>query len=170
MNGPTILCKTRKGVDELAQRTGTVPQKLRSVLILVDGKTRYADLVQKCSFITQCDKHLDWLLQHGFVEAMPPVPGALAPPQPIRVDTVFDIRVPKTGSSKAALLKMAQELLGTHADSVVQRLQDTDDTREALTQAVERCHKLIRLSIDEEKAEQFRKRGYSLLEPAHPAA
>jgi hypothetical protein len=46
---------------------------------------------------------------------------------------------------------------------VVQRLQDTEDSRDALGQTVERCHKLIRLSIDEKKAEQFRRMGMALL-------
>ena len=45
MSDATILVKTRKGLEEMAHRTGTVPQKLRSVLILVDGKSRRADLL-----------------------------------------------------------------------------------------------------------------------------
>ena len=65
MNGAIIYGKTPKGLQELAHRTAAVPQKLRSVLILVDGKTRCAELVQKCSFIPQCEEHLEWLEQNG---------------------------------------------------------------------------------------------------------
>ncbi|OQC13544.1 MAG: hypothetical protein BWX79_01016 [Alphaproteobacteria bacterium ADurb.Bin100] len=45
----------------------------------------------------------------------------------------------------------------------MQRLQDSGDEHDALVQTLERCHKLIRLSIDEKKAEQFRQRGSALL-------
>jgi hypothetical protein len=163
MNGAVILVKTRKGLDELAHRTGTVQQKQRSLLILVDGKTRYADLIQKCSFITPCEEHLAWLLQNGFVEAVgaspatgtgAPAPAGYAPPPAL---------TPAAASARKALLDLAQELLGPHAATVVQRLQDTEDSRDALVQTVERCHKLIRLSIDEKKAEQFRRMGMALL-------
>ena len=40
MNGAVIYAKTRKGLEELTHRTAAVPQKVRSILILVDGKTR----------------------------------------------------------------------------------------------------------------------------------
>jgi len=61
------------------------------------------------------------------------------------------------------LIDLAHELLGAHAGAVVQRLKDTADQHDALVQTLERCHKLIRLSIDEKKAEQFRQRGATLL-------
>ena len=72
---------------------------------------------------------------------------------------------PRSLSPKNDLLELAHELLGVHADAVVQRLQDTADTHDALAQTVERCYRLIRLSIDETKAEQFRKLGSTLLVP-----
>ncbi|MBK6324292.1 MAG: hypothetical protein IPF38_19570 [Burkholderiales bacterium] len=157
MSDATILVKTRKGLEEMAHRTGTVPQKLRSVLILVDGKSRRADLLKKCTFIPQCDEHLEWLLQNGFVEAEQATVPNSAP-------------LPDANSPRMALLKMAKELLGTHAGTVVQRFHDTEDTHEALAQTLDRCHKLIRLSIDEKKAEQFRRLGTALLSPAGPSA
>ncbi len=160
MNGALIFGKTPKGFDELTHRTAAVPQRLRSVLILVDGKTRCAELMQKCSFIPQCDEHLVWLEDHGFIEV---VATGAASGSAMPSASASPASAPAVLSPKNALLSMAQELLGTHASVVMQRLQDTEDTREALAQAVERCHKLIRLSIDEKKAEQFRKLGAALL-------
>ena len=61
MNGAVIYAKTRKGLEELTHRTAAVPQKVRSILILVDGKTRCSELLQKCSFISECKEHLEWL-------------------------------------------------------------------------------------------------------------
>lgn len=167
MNGAVIFGKTPKGLEELAHRTAAVPQKLRSVLILVDGKTRCAELMQKCSFIAQCDEHLDWLEQNGFIEAV----AAGASHGPVSPATAAStsaaapapVPAPTAKSPKLALIDLAQDLLGAHAGTVVQRLQDTDDQHDALVQTLERCHKLIRLSIDEKKAEQFRQRGSALL-------
>jgi hypothetical protein len=163
MDKSAILCKTRKGMDELANRTGAIPQKLRSMLILADGKTSYSDLIQKCSFLPQCIEHLDWLVQNEFISLSPVSPGQVRADAPPAAKAA---PAPHTESLKTALVNLAKELLGTHAGTVVQRLQDTDDARDALTQTLERCHKLIRLSIDEKKAEQFRMRGMALLEAA----
>jgi hypothetical protein len=169
MDSSIVLGKTRRGVDELAQRTAALPQKLRSVLILVDGKTAYSELVRKLSFMPQCGEHLVWLLQQGFVQAMSPLPVAVADmaaaPDTAAASTVPALHPPSARSARNALLALAHELLGPHAGAVVQRLQDTEDTREALTSTLERCHKLIRLSIDEKKAEQFRRLGAALLMP-----
>lgn len=156
MDRSAVLAKTHKGLDELAQRTGAVPQKLRSVLILVDGKTRYGDLINKCAFISGCNDHLTWLLQNGFIQTVGVNPASEA------------TTAPDAASPKAALLKLARELLGDHSDAVIQRLQNTEENHEAMTLTLERCHKLIRLSIDEQKAEQFLRLGSALLAPANP--
>lgn len=169
MDSFIVLGKTRRGVDELAQRTEALPQKLRSVLILVDGKTAYSELVRKLSFMPQCGEHLVWLLQQGFVQAMSAMPVAVAPRAAeaftAAASPILASHPPSALSARNALLALAHELLGPHAGSVVQRLQDTEDTLEALTPTLERCHKLIRLSIDEKKAEQFRRLGAALLMP-----
>lgn len=166
MDSSAVLGKTRKGVDELAQRTEAVSQKLRSVLILVDGKTGFAELLRKFSFMPQCDEHLAWLLQHGFIQVMPPVVAAASPvTSAAGASSGSSMSAVTAPSPRKALLTLAHELLGVNANAVVQRLQDTEDTREALAQTLERCHKLIRLSIDETKAEQFRKLGSALLVP-----
>ena len=164
MNPAVIYAKTPKGLEELTHRTAAVPQKLRSVLILVDGKTRCAELVQKCSFIPQCEEHLAWLEANGYIQRAgmgaspgPVAPSAAASPSPAPMPA------PAARSPRLALIDLAHELLGAHAGAVVQRLQDTDDQHDALVQTLERCHKLIRLSIDEKKAEQFRQRGSVLL-------
>lgn len=169
MDSSIILGKTRRGADELAQRTPAVSQKLRSVLILIDGKTAYCELLRKFSFMPQCDEHIAWLLQQGFVQAITAMPVAVAP-LAATPDTAAALPIPASHppsalSARNALLALAHDLLGPHAGAVVQRLKDTEDTREALMPTLERCHKLIRLSIDEKKADQFRRLGAALLIP-----
>lgn len=169
MDSSIVLAKTHRGVDELAQRTAALPQKLRSVLILVDGKTTYGGLLRKFSFMPECGEYLALLLQQGFVQAMSAMPIVVAPqasaPDTAAASPISASHRPGALSARNALLALAHELLDPHAGTVVQRLQDTEDTREALMLTLERCYKLIRLSIDEKKAEHFRRRGTALLTP-----
>ncbi len=154
-----ILVKTRKGQDELAQRSGALSQKQRSMLILVDGKTPSSALVSKCSFFSNCSDQLDWLLEQGYVElgsaAAKAARGALNAPPPVSAAG--------PASAREALIALAQTLLGNHASTVVRRLQESPDNPDALRATLERCHKLIRLSIDEKKAEHFLQQGTVLL-------
>lgn len=163
MDSATILCKTGKAVSELAHRTGALPQKLRPVLIVVDGKTDLAELLRLYASIPDFKEHLTWMLQNGFIQ---PLVGT--PLTDRKGDTAAGVGMQQAlrspaGPISTALIDLAHELLGAQADSVVKRLQDTEETREALTHTLERCHKLIRLSIDENKAEQFLRLGTKLL-------
>jgi hypothetical protein len=104
MNGAVIYAKTRKGLEELTHRTAAVPQKVRSILILVDGKTRCSELLQKCSFISECKEHLEWLERNGLIEAVGTTnaPGAIAPDAP-----PIPSQAPVAISPKKALIELS---------------------------------------------------------------
>lgn len=157
MDSAAVLVKTDKGVAELAQRSDAVPQKLRAILIMVDGKTQWGDLVSRYAGLPEFNEQLTWLLDNGFVAVAggPATAGARAATD----QTAFT----PAAKGRAGLIELAQHLLGAHGEKVIQRLQETEDARDALLQAVERCCKLIKLSIDESKAEQFRTLGLKLL-------
>ena len=174
MNGATIYAKTASGHEALAHRTAALAQRVRSVLILVDGKTRAADLLNKCAFIPQCAEHLAWLEAQGLIAPVGAYPAA-PPPSPVPVNVHpsatppvarADESAPRAIDLKPALIQLAQALLGAHGGSVVQRLTDAGDSHDALVLATDRCYKLIRLSIDENKAEQFRRSANALLNGA----
>lgn len=58
---------------------------------------------------------------------------------------------------------MAKRLLGTHAETVVARLEKAAGEPAQLAAAVEGCAKLIKLAIDEQKSQQFRERSRAIL-------
>lgn len=157
MDSAAVLVKTDKGAAELAQRSDAVPQKLRAILIMVDGKTSWGDLLDRYSGLPEFNEHLVWLVDNGFVAAAGKSVNTAA-----RAATEHAAYTP-SATGRAGLIELAQHLLGAHGEKVIQRLQETEDTRDALVQAVERCCKLIKLSIDESKAEQFRTLGLKLL-------
>lgn len=152
MDSTAILVKTDKGAEELAQRTGAMPNKLRAILIMVDGKTRWGDLLKRYAGLPEFNEQLLWLIDNGFVAVAGKPAG-----------TAARAAFMPAATGRAGLIELAQHLLGEHGNNVIQRLQETEDVKEALAQTLERCCKLIRLSIDESKAEQFRTQGMKLL-------
>jgi hypothetical protein len=157
MDSNAVLVKTDKGIAELAQRSDAVPQKLRAILIMVDGKTSWGELLSRYAGLPEFNEHLVWLVDNGFVAVAGKQSGTSA-----RAATDQAAFAP-SAKGRAGLIELAQHLLGAHGEKVIQRLQKTEDARDALVQAVERCCKLIKLSIDESKAEQFRTLGMKLL-------
>ncbi len=170
MNGATVYAKTDRGLEELAHRTAALPQRVRSVLILVDGRTSTEDLLRKCAFIPQCAEHLAWLYAQGLIAPVagsaPPTASSLrAPAPPAATSTTRTPNQPDVPEDlKASLIRLVHELLGVQGGGVVQRLADAGGGHDALVLAVDRCYKLIRLSIDEKKAEQFKRAATALLE------
>ena len=148
-----ILVKTDKGLDEVKHRTYGLSLAQRSLLIMADGMTSIANMLTRTAQLPKSEENLSWLMSEGFVESvMPsqqgaPVRPAAAPAAPRAAGI----------SHKQALIAITREVLGPDAQKVLQRVDDVPDNLPDLLSAVERCHKFIKLTIDEAKAEQFLK-------------
>jgi hypothetical protein len=143
MEPDTVLGKTAAGAAVLDGHEGDLPRTLRHALILVDGRSTVAKLEQRGAMIPDFPAALRELVARGLVA---PVAGG-APAGSA------------TGRQalSAALIGAAQAILGDKAGKVVKKLEDAGGSREELSAAVEACYKLIRLTIDEARAEEFRK-------------
>ena len=71
MDPGTVLRKTPKGLEEIANRTFRLPQRARSVLIVVDGKLNLASILQRTVDPDGSALLLEDLVEQGFVEAVP---------------------------------------------------------------------------------------------------
>jgi hypothetical protein len=69
MNLEAVLKKTGKGVEEIETRNYKLEQKLRTLLIVVNGKATGADLVKQFAQIGDIRPLLEQLLADGFIEA-----------------------------------------------------------------------------------------------------
>jgi hypothetical protein len=76
MNLQSVLKKTAKGVEEIETRRHKLEQKLRTLLIVVNGKATGADLVKQFEQIGDMRPGLEQLLAGGFVEEAAPGMGA----------------------------------------------------------------------------------------------
>jgi hypothetical protein len=65
---PTVYRKSAKGVSEIETRAHKLPPRLRSALILVDGKRSDAEL--KAMLAQQADETLATLAGEGFIEVV----------------------------------------------------------------------------------------------------
>jgi hypothetical protein len=63
-----VLAKTAKGLDEIKSRTHGLAQKLRSILIMVDGTATAGDILARFGGIPDVEAALETLVGQGFVE------------------------------------------------------------------------------------------------------
>ena len=146
-----MLGKTDKGRAEIESRAHGLPMGVRKVLILADGKHTAAEILASAGASEQSEAALELLVQDGFVA---PVGAGAAVPAP---------GATQGAGGKAALLDLARTLLGDRAERVVKKIEETEDTPAALAGAVDACRKLIRLVIDESKADEFAAKAAAVL-------
>jgi hypothetical protein len=119
---PTIFRKTAKGVAEIETRAHRLSPRMRSMLILVDGKRDAHDLRQMIT--QQADETLKALAEQGFIEAVGETmrgaaaaeAAAAAPPPPAA--PTQDVNV-----VRKAAIRMLTEILGPTADTLAVRME-----------------------------------------------
>jgi hypothetical protein len=68
MDRNAVLAKTAKGLDEVKSRAHGLPQKQRTILIMVDGVATVDEILAKFGGIPEIAAALDALARDGFVE------------------------------------------------------------------------------------------------------
>jgi len=134
MNPNTVYKKSDKGEDEIRTRNSGMSQNLRQVLIFVDGETAVSKILEKTAGLPHVGRSLEELERQGFIEAN-------------RTATVAAV--------KHELIAMARQTLGADAEKVVAKITDAQETKQGLEAAIASCKKLVRLTIDEKKAEEL---------------
>ena len=143
MNPNTVYKKTEKGTEEINTRKYGLSQELRRVLIFVDGTSSVAKILIKAAGFPNIEKHLEDLARQGFVRA--------------------DESAVTLASIKAELIATAQQILGADAEKIVSKLREAHDSKDALEDTVSKCKRLVRLVIDEKKADELVRRCSEIL-------
>lgn len=154
MDAHTVLAKTALGVDALNQRSADLPRALRHALILVDGRSNLVELEAKGAIVPDFSGALVELIARGLIAER----GAAAATPAVREGGEGTARSPRE-----ALKALATRLLGERAEKAVKKLEDSGDSRDELLAACDGCFKLIRLTIDEKLADDFRREARALL-------
>lgn len=154
MDPQVVLARTPLGAEALEKHDHDLPRELRHALILVDGRSTVARLEQRGAIIPNFPAALRELVARGLVTAVGNGGKAGAPgPSGAAAGR----------SLSRALVAMAEGILGASAAKIVRKLDEAGESREALSAAVEASYKLIRLTIDEARAEEFREAAAALL-------
>jgi hypothetical protein len=148
-----VLVKTAKGLEEVKSRTHGLSQKLRSILIMVDGTATAGALVAKFGGMPEIAAALDTLAQDGFVEAKG---GAGAAPAPVQ--RAAPPPVQSRAQALSALTRFLHDNLGPDADFVTGGLERARTQAEFLA-AAERCAHTIAGARGAAKAQAFRERA-----------
>jgi hypothetical protein len=128
MDSSSVLAKTPKGIEEIEQRKHKLDAKLRSVLIMVNGKHSVAELTQKLGQFGDVPAMLEQLAKAGFVgsgsggaaAADPPAPAAARPGQ---------ARV-AIGEARTELSRAISAALGPHGDDIAMKIEATKTLQE----------------------------------------
>ncbi len=154
MQPDTILVRTPKG-DEILRGYGhEISANQRHALLVVDGKATVADLEGKAFWVSNLNSTLDELRGMGFVQEE----GLTTSPEAGPVGEA----APKL-QLKAQLAALAKELLGSNADQIIKKIEETDGTQGALEQALLTCKKIITLTINEGLADTVLQRGRKVI-------
>ncbi len=146
-----VFVKTKKGNEEIEQRTHKLNHGLRYVLILVNGKSTVGEILGKGEGLPAIDQTLEYLATSGFIETIS--------------DTISENTQTKRSafSPKSEIIALAQAMLGPQATPVVKKFTETNDEPDALTDTALTCKRLIKLAIDDKKADEFARRAQEII-------
>ncbi|HSV68843.1 MAG TPA: hypothetical protein VLI72_01925 [Methylibium sp.] len=154
---PIVYRKTDKGINEIATRAHRLVPRLRSALILVDGK-RGDDALGKL-ILPPADGVLASLLADGFIEALPgsAVPVAVAPgaaataaaPTPAPVVLTLD-------ETRRRAVRWITDHLGPYGDPLNMRIEKVK-TSDELRGALELADNFVRQQLGGARSQEFRR-------------
>jgi hypothetical protein len=144
-----IYRKTAKGLTEIESRAHRLPPRLRSALIIVDGRRSAAELHPL--ILQQPQETLGWLLEQGFIEAVPGTPAAASSFTPAVAPSVTPPVSPSVAPSaspagddftraRAEAVRLLTQLVGPEAEALAMRMERTrnaDELRPLLSLAVQ---------------------------------
>jgi hypothetical protein len=171
MHTDLVFSRTEKGNFEINSRKHQLPMRLRTVLILVDGKSNVNQLHDKASAISELENFLENLALDGFISAQ---------------SSSWDRRlgvgkrgkykgVDRRGSGngdptftgiKARLVDTAILTFGDGAGNVVKKFREAPSDWQGLGNAITECTKLAGLVYDDSTASEFRTKCWQILSKA----
>jgi hypothetical protein len=145
MNEQSIYYKTAKGQAEITTRAHQLSARLRTLLVMVDGRSSGAVLLAKGKAFADAAALLEQLIAEGFIEAaatpVPVTPAAAAPDEAL-----------------PAVIRFAShqliEKLGPSADALTAVLEACR-SRDEFVAALEKCRDAIRAIAGRSKADAF---------------
>jgi hypothetical protein len=142
-----IYSKTPKGLQEIGDRALKLPPKLRQLLILVDGESDVATLVERFEAVGNVAGHLSALEQLGLIQANA---GTSTPTSPAAVGTV-DSDIDEIRRDISHLLL---DSLGPNAEMLALKVEESR-SREELVRHCEACRAVVQDMLGKARGDAF---------------
>jgi len=172
MNTQLVFARTDKGNDELDARTYHLPRKLRTVLILVDGRSNVTQLRDKAVALPELEASLEDLAMNGFIKAnMRTWDRRVGASVGRRTHYDGEERRRMHGDSaftpiRARLVDLAILTFGSAADNFVRKFREAPASWKGFESAISECRHLVAAVFDEQRAEEFESKCWSVLTKA----
>lgn len=167
----TVFARTPAGEAALARLDHSLPMALRRVLILVDGRSDGTALRVKAPY-RDLDVSLEALLAQGLIAAPGaaatpierPMPAAAPAPVAEVAPAIGSAAMASPAATRQALFDLCRQVLGdAKAEVAAKRLLTAGDEPGAIAAALAKTVSVVRLTVDEAKANEIKRRGEALL-------
>jgi len=165
MKSASYYARTEKGAAEVAQRSQAIPARARSLLLMIDGKSTGAQLLEKLAAFPNSGELLQLLETEGYIG---PVDGAGAAVSAPAAAPVATASMPATqptassgtgsgagiGAAKRFMIRSLHEIFGPDADSLTGKV-DLAQTAEDLRKLAEKHRELMASMGSRRKADAY---------------
>ncbi|NPC56611.1 hypothetical protein [Caenimonas soli] len=149
-----VYHKSAKGTEAISTRQHGLTPKLRSMLILVDGKRSLEDLA-KLSQLNDTEQLLGHLLDQGFIEpgaAAVPIAPVSSAPAPLAAAT--GQRATSLTEAQRFAVRRLTDVMGPNAEELCLRIEAARNVHD-LQVAVARAEGTLRQFVNSHTAAQF---------------
>ena len=154
MDVNAVYARTSRGEEEIRTRANQLRAVQRQALILIDGRSPLAGVLDRWGSLTGLPDALLFLADNGFIAPLTsPGNAAAGTANGATADHV-----------RGHLVGLVESLVPNGNARMVAKLKDAPGSRDGLQAAVDSCYKLMRLTIDEDLAEKFVSRARGALQ------
>ena len=166
MKPASYYARTEKGAAEVAQRSQAIPARARSLLLMIDGKSTGAQLLEKLAAFPNSGELLQLLETEGYIG--PVDGGGAAVSAPVAALAASAASVAATpaatsqgtvsgagiGAAKRFMIRSLHEIFGPDADSLTGKV-DLAQTTEDLRKLAEKHRELMASMGSRRKADAY---------------
>lgn len=152
--------KSAKGTEAMATRSGALTPRLRSMLILVDGKRGYPELAKLGQMLGDADLALAQLAELGFIEplagtaASRPASASPVPAPAEGTPSAPPVQAVPLADAKRFAVRLLTDMLGPAADAICMRIEDTRNVPDFMA-AIQKAENMLRQIGSAQKAARF---------------
>ena len=165
MKSASYYARTEKGAAEVAQRSQAIPARARSLLLMIDGKSTGAQLLEKLAAFPNSGELLQLLETEGYIGPVDGAGAAMSAPVAAPASTVSMPVTPAAaglgtgsgvgiGAAKRFMIRSLHEIFGPDADSLTGKV-DLAQTAEDLRKLAEKHRELMASMGSRRKADAY---------------